>query len=472
MKSTQRPMGGRTRGKKQRNRRITTEVVPDDALAAIRASSEVLRRRQREHQLLGLGDGARGVSVSVRVRPEELPQSSARWLEQCGATLADLIRWLDDMPYCDCPSLDVISWPQAQASVFDGTPFGTRVRGSRTALAELHARVVQPLIDAGRLTPPTGFTLERLIWARGKQLHSAPPAALSTSVRLWCGLPLVGDNPLDTYEVFVSAAFPLTCEAEASLLRVRLGHLENAEGIAGVDCEQISLEDGRPGARVRAGPFVLRRQNSVSYFSSAIPSAISDATQVIPQKHIVLCIVVWRRLPAVFLPRCYGASPALPWKNKKTPLLLSTRAMHASVSVDIYDFPSVCCKRDKECSGIVAFLKRALCDLSATAATDAATLEAAQLLLNEHAPEATGQALQISVEERAAVGLALYRSGARAALEAAISATQAMVDDSAPLPEAHTAVRSVSFSAKSLSTAKVAFMRLLCLCGTRVGVHQ
>ena len=44
------------------------------------------------------------------------------------------------------------------------------------------------------------------------------------------------------------------------------------------------------------------------------------------------------------------------------------------------------------------------------------------------------------VKERAAVGLALYRSGARAALEAAINSVQAMVDDSAPLPDAHKAV--------------------------------
>ena len=120
-----------------------------------------------------------------------------------------------------------------------------------------------------------------------------------------------------------------------------------------------------------------------------------------------------------------------------------------------YDFPRVCCKRDSECCGVVAFLKRALHDLSATAGPDAATLEAAQPPRHEHAREATGQALQISVEERAAVGLALYRSGARAALEAAISATQAMVDDSAPLPEAHTAVRSVSVLARLLSTATV-----------------
>eukprot|EP01043_Picozoa_sp_COSAG02_P058036 COSAG02_NODE_7154_length_3152_cov_1.172945_3_plen_290_part_01 len=290
-------MGRRTRGKKQRNCRITTEVISDDALAAIRASSEVLRRRQSEHQRLGLGrggggggggggsscgsggGGGGGGNVSARVRPEELPESSTRWLAQCGATLGDLIRWLDDMPFCDCASFDVISWPDAQRATFDGTPFGTRIHALRTAVAELHASVVQPLIDAGRLTPPTGFTLERLIWARGKQLHSAPPAALSTSVRLWCGLPLVRDNPLDTYEVFVSAAFPLTCEAEASLLRMRLGHLDNAEGIAGVECEQMFLEDGRAGARVRAGPFVLRRQNSVRRFAGAIPSAAFDATQ-------------------------------------------------------------------------------------------------------------------------------------------------------------------------------------------------
>lgn len=281
-------MSRRTRGNKQRNHRITTEVVPDDALATIRAGSDVLRRRQREHQRLSLGDGGVSGGGSVRVRLEEVPQSSVRWLAQCGATLADLIRWLADMPSCDCASFDIISWPEAQAAVFDGTPFGARVGATRTALAELHASVVQPLIDAGRLTPPPAFTLERLIWARGKQLRTAPPAALSTSVRLWCGLPLVCDNPLDTYEVFVSTAFPLTSEAEASLLRVRLGHLDNGDGIAGVECEQISLEDGRPGARVRAGPFVLRRQNPVSHFTSAIPSAASNATQLIPQKPLSL----------------------------------------------------------------------------------------------------------------------------------------------------------------------------------------
>ena len=257
-------MGRRARGNKQRNRRlITTEVVPDDALAAIRASSEVLRRRQREYQLLG-----------GRVRPEELPQSSARWLAACGATLADLIDWLGDMPSCDCASFDIIAWPETQAAVFDGTPFGTRVAATRTALAELHTNVVQPLIDTGRLIPPAAFTLERLIWARGKKLHRSPPAGLSTSVRLWCGLPLVRDNPLDTYEVFVSTVFSLTSEAEASLLRLRLGHLDNGDGIVGVECEQISLQDGRPGARVRAGPFVLRRQDTVSFPSAGVPQRL------------------------------------------------------------------------------------------------------------------------------------------------------------------------------------------------------
>ena len=43
--------------------------------------------------------------------------------------------------------------------------------------------------------------------------------------------------------------------------------------------------------------------------------------------------------------------------------------------------------------------------------------------------------------KRAMLGAAMYRSGARAALRAAIGATQAMVNDSAPLPEAHKAVR-------------------------------
>lgn len=147
--------------------------------------------------------------------------------------------------------------------------------------------------------------------------------------------------------------------------------------------------------------------------------------------------------------------------------------MHASVSAEYFDFPRICCKHDKECCGAIAFLKRALHGLSASAAPDAATIEAAQLPLSEDAPEATAQALQISVEERAAVGLALYRSGARAALKDAISATQAMVDDSAPLSEAHTAVSSVSLSAKLLSTATVVFMSmLLSAWATRVGIHQ
>ena len=44
----------------------------------------------------------------------------------------------------------------------------------------------------------------------------------------------------------------------------------NGDGIAGVECEQISLQDGRPGARVRAGPFVLRRQDTVSFPSAGV----------------------------------------------------------------------------------------------------------------------------------------------------------------------------------------------------------
>ena len=55
-------------------------------------------------------------------------------------------------------------------------------------------------------------------------------------------------------------------------------------------------------------------------------------------------------------------------------------------------------------------------------------------------PDETGRWRRGCVKERAAVGLALYRSGARAALEAAINSVQAMVDDSAPLSDAHKAV--------------------------------
>ena len=55
-------------------------------------------------------------------------------------------------------------------------------------------------------------------------------------------------------------------------------------------------------------------------------------------------------------------------------------------------------------------------------------------------PDETGRWRRDRVKERAAVGLALYRSGARAALEAAINSVQAMVDDSAPLSDAHKAV--------------------------------
>ena len=202
------------------------------------------------------------------VSEHELPADCSQWLERCAATAADLVGWLADMPRCNCASSDILSWPEAESAVFSGTPFGARVVATRAAMAGLHAAAVQPLIDAGRLFPPTDFTLERLIWARGKQLrHSPPPAALSTSVRLWSGLPLVKDNQLDTYEMFVSAVFPLTSEADASVLHIRLTHLRNAEGIATVQCEQTSVGDGRSGARVRAGPFVLRRREAVSYSS-------------------------------------------------------------------------------------------------------------------------------------------------------------------------------------------------------------
>ena len=256
------PMGRRA----QKRGRVTTEIVSDDMIVAIRASSEVLRRRQREHAQK-LQHHPRADGSSSTVHPDELPPGSAQWLAQCAATPADLVSWLADMPACDCPSSDIMSWPKGHAAVFDGTPFGTRVAATRAALGSLHASAVQPLIDTGRLAPPAAFTLERLVWARGKHLRACPPpAALSTSVRLWCGLPLVRDNPLDTFEVFVTTLFPLTCETEASLLRARLGHLQDGDGIGAVECEQTALEDGRPGARVRAGPFVLRRHDAVSCF--------------------------------------------------------------------------------------------------------------------------------------------------------------------------------------------------------------
>jgi hypothetical protein len=255
------------RPRRKRCRIVTEEVeLPDDAWTSIRASSDALRRRQREHQQ------ASGGVAPVDV--DELPEAAAQLLAQCNATPSELVAWLAAMPACDCASADIVSWPEAQAAAFDATPLGGRIAATRAALAQLHAGAVQPLIDSGRLVPPTGYTLERLLWARGAQLRdSPPPVALSTSVRLWCGLPLVHNNALDTYEVFVTAVLPLTTEAEAALLRLRLEHLQHGDGIAGVGCEQTELDDGRPGACVRAGPFVLRREGAETAAAAAAAAA-------------------------------------------------------------------------------------------------------------------------------------------------------------------------------------------------------
>ena len=97
-----------------------------------------------------------------------------------------------------------------------------------------------------------------------------------------------------------------------------------------------------------------------------------------------------------------------------------------------------------ESCGVAEFLKRALDDLSRSADLDAAVIKASQVSCSA-APKPSGEAPQCGAETRVALGLALYRGGARSILRAAISAIQAMVDDSAQLPEAHKAVSSVHF---------------------------
>lgn len=108
-------------------------------------------------------------------------------------------------------------------------------------------------------------------------------------------------------------------------------------------------------------------------------------------------------------------------------------------------------------------MKRAQGDLSRSADLDAAVIKASQRSCST-ALEIATEAPQCGVETRAALGLALYRAGARSILQAAVSAVQAMVDDSAPLPEAHKAVSSVHFQSlascrwQSFYCSEVAFV--------------
>eukprot|EP01045_Picozoa_sp_COSAG04_P010891 COSAG04_NODE_683_length_11182_cov_15.270775_6_plen_310_part_00 len=81
-----------------------------------------------------------------------------------------------------------------------------------------------------------------------------PPRQQPVAAAARAGLVPEAMRELQGYEVSVTAAFALSSEADATQLRYRLEHLQQAEGIAAVD-----VEPAPDGARVRAGPFVLRR---------------------------------------------------------------------------------------------------------------------------------------------------------------------------------------------------------------------
>ncbi len=94
----------------------------------------------------------------------------------------------------------------------------------------------------------------------------SPPRQQPVAAAARAGLVPKAMRDLQGYEVSVTAAFALSSEADATQLRYRLEHLQQAEGIAAVDVEPVP-----DGARVRAGPFVLRRAGTAQ---GSVPPAL------------------------------------------------------------------------------------------------------------------------------------------------------------------------------------------------------
>ena len=64
---------------------------------------------------------------------------------------------------------------------------------------------------------------------------------------------------VETVEVYVTTMFPLGCNEDSTLLRCRLEHLQQAEGIESVQCNPTA---DNSAAKVCCGPFLLRASGS------------------------------------------------------------------------------------------------------------------------------------------------------------------------------------------------------------------